>query len=89
MKYAVIIQNFVISDISKFHLTASQDQVEQFDDFYTRLRQLSEDCEIDVLRNQSEIKSLLSLDSSTRKVDVDPRSFEFIHDTPPLPRQYK
>ena len=25
----------------------------------------------------------------TSKVDVDPRSFEFIHDKPPLPRQSK
>ena len=24
---------------------------------------------------------------TTSKVDVDPRSFEFIHDKPPLPRQ--
>ena len=25
----------------------------------------------------------------TSKVDVDPRSFKFIHDKPPLPRQSK
>ena len=25
----------------------------------------------------------------TSKVDVDPQSFEFIHDKPPLPRQSK
>ena len=32
---------------------------------------------------------LLSYYISTSKVDVDPRSFEFIHDKPPLPDSLK
>ena len=32
-------------------LTARQEQVEKFDDFYTRLRKLNEDCELGDLRN--------------------------------------
>ena len=48
----------------------------------TRMHQATSDSLLQKLRSK-----ILPL--TTSKVDVDPRSFEFIHDKPPLPKQSK